>query len=221
MKRYFIIGTDTDCGKTYVTARLVDYFKQQNQRVQAIKPVASGCVDRISEDAVCLDKHNGKLTQGTFWRLQRPIAPHIAAAEEGIALTADAIANVCQSFETDALDYLLIEGAGGLMVPLNPQETWLDFLRLTQIPVLLVVGMRLGCINHALLTDWALTTHHIECVGWVANCLDDSMLALPETIKTLKDRLSCPQWGTVTRDGSYDPGKGSNRTFKFSSISNK
>ena len=207
MQYYFIIGTDTDCGKTYITCQLVDYLKRNHQRVQAIKPVASGCDDvdgvLVSDDAQRLTLHNGvQHDEDLFWRLKRPISPHIAAAEEGLTLSARAIAQACQSFESDALDVLLIEGAGGLMVPLNQQETWVDFLVQTKIPVILVVGMQLGCINHALLTEAVLHMHAIRCVGWVANCLDSTMLALPDNIKTLSDRLSFPLLATVPFGGA-------------------
>ena len=202
MKRYFIVGTDTDCGKTYVTCQLIDYFKQNNARVRAIKPVASGCIDGISDDVQRLDKHQGiSLNEPLFWRLKRPISPHLAAAEEGVLLTAERIAHACALCELDTLDYLLIEGAGGLMVPFNQEETWLDFLQLTGIPVLLVVGMRLGCINHARLTDFVLKAHHIECAGWIANCLDPMMDALDDNIQTIADTLSVPHIATVPYRG--------------------
>lgn len=223
MKRYFILGTDTDCGKTYVTAQLVDALKQHGQHVSAVKPLASGCTNGVSEDALCLNRHNDRLVdeQGMF-RLCRPIAPHIAAAEEGIELTAASVAMVCESFDTNDLDVLLIEGAGGLMVPLNAEETWIDWLIQTKIPVVLVVGMRLGCINHALLTTEVLKQHQIECVGWVANCLDPEMLALEENIQTLVARLSAPLLGVVPFKGTmnfYDIGN--SEILKFESTSSR
>ncbi len=206
MNQYFIVGTDTDCGKTYVTAQLVDGLKQHHQRVLAIKPVASGCVQRdgllVSEDAAQLDAHHGiHLDDALFWRFKSPISPHLAAAEEGVALSAASIGNTCASFNSDDLDCLLIEGAGGLMAPLNAQETWVDFLIQTRIPVILVVGMRLGCINHALLTEAVLNMNRIDCVGWVANCLDPMMMALQENIDTLSDKLSFPHITTISFGG--------------------
>lgn len=206
MKQVFIIGTDTDCGKTYVTCQLIDYLKQQQQRVLAIKPVASGCVEQngvfYSEDARQLDCHNGVPTdERLFWRFKKPVSPHLAALEEGIELSAKTIEQACQSFQTDALDYLLIEGAGGLMVPLNSNETWIDFLIQSKIPVILVVGMRLGCLNHALLTEAVLTHHNISCMGWIANCLDPTLLALTDNIATLTVRLSFPLLATVSHGG--------------------
>lgn len=202
MKRYFIIGTDTDCGKTYVTCQLVDYFKKQNKHVIAIKPVASGCLEQggelVSEDALLLQRHNGLFEQDICpWRFKRPISPNLAAKEVGEVMSADAISQFCHHKAFDDLNYLLIEGAGGLMVPLNEHETWIDFLTQSQIPVIMVVGMRLGCINHALLTELALKVNHISCMGWIANCIDETMLALPENISYLKEKMSLPLLATV------------------------
>ena len=202
MKRYFIIGTDTNCGKTYVTCQLVDYFKGRNKRVMAVKPVASGCVvmngELISEDVSALQCHNGETGHNICpWRFERPISPHLAAGEIGEVLSAKAIVDFCQGQAFGDLDYLLIEGAGGLMVPLNNNETWVDVLIESQIPVILVVGMRLGCINHALLTELALKTHQINGVGWIANCIDKTMLALSENIDYLMEKMSLPLLATI------------------------
>ena len=202
MKRYFITGTDTDCGKTYVTCQLIDYFKERGQRVIAVKPVATGCFEEagqlISEDVLHLQRHNDPIQQQICpWRFKPPISPHLAAAEVGQRISAQAIADFCYDDVFSKFDYQLIEGAGGLMAPLNDHETWLDFLSCSHIPVILVVGMRLGCINHALLTELALTTHKINCVGWVANCLDHSMLALSDNIATLAGKIKWPLLATI------------------------
>lgn len=192
MKRYFIIGTDTDCGKTYVTCELVHYFKQQFSKVVAIKPVASG-----QSDMALLNKANGfTVDDKGFWRFKAPISPHLAAKREAVALTVKDIISRIDAVQIEA-DLLLIEGAGGLMVPLNDDETWIDLLTLSKIPVLFVVGMRLGCLNHALLTAHALKTHNIQCEGWIANCIDEQMDALDENIATLKAKLPFPLLGTV------------------------
>lgn len=193
MKRYFITGTDTDCGKTYVTARLTQFYP----RSAAIKPVASGCYveDRqlISADARQLEQHSSlTMEEITPWRFALPVSPHIAAIKEGVSLKVQEIADYCLNLQLHDRDKLFIEGAGGLLVPLNKHETWVDFLKLTKIPVIMVVGMKLGCINHALLTAAALCLNQIECVGWIANCLDPDMLALEENIDTLKNHLDYP-----------------------------
>lgn len=198
IKRYFITGTDTDCGKTYVTVKLVDVFKN----AAAIKPVASGCVQEngqlISLDAQRLQQNTPlPLEVINPWRFPLPVSPHIASRKEGVHLSVSELASYCMDFSVPGLDSLFIEGAGGLMVPLNEEETWVDFLKSTGIPVIIVVGLKLGCINHALLTETALRAHGISCLGWVANCLDPRMLALAENIESLQKRMQSPCLATV------------------------
>jgi dethiobiotin synthetase len=205
MKRYFITGTDTDCGKTYVTSQLASFCPN----AMAIKPIASGChrigTQLVSSDAQELIKNtNFDLDLINPWRFELPVSPHIAAAYEGVSLDLIDVVDYCSQFELEGLDTLFIEGAGGLMVPLNQQHTWLDFLRLSKIPVLLVVGMKLGCINHALLTDLVLKTQGIECIGWIANCIDPKMLALDENIDTLNRLLSMPLLSRISYLGRLE-----------------
>jgi len=208
LKRYFITGTNTDCGKTYVTAQLMEYYPQ----AIAIKPVASGCDERggqlVSHDAQYLKQFCSlSLNEITPWRFKLPISPHLAARAEGVTLKIAELADYCLKFSAKNKNTLFIEGAGGLMVPLNETETWIDFLSLTKIPVILVVGMTLGCINHALLTQVALAHYKIPCAGWIANCLDNQMLALHENITTLTEVLSFPLLSVI-------PYKGAISTFK-------
>ena len=202
MKRYFIIGTDTDCGKTYVTCQLLDYFNKIDKQALAIKPVASGCEaldgQLISEDVTHLQHHNkNPKLQICQWLFKPPISPHLAAEQAGEFIAAQDIVDFCNKTEFADNDYLLIESAGGLMSPLNNNETWLDVLTLSQIPVIFVVGMRLGCLNHALLTESVLLSHQIKCVGWIANCIDPNMLLLQENIKTLAKKLHPPLLATT------------------------
>lgn len=203
MKRYFITGTDTDCGKTYVTTALAGYFSN----AAAIKPIASGCTliddQLVSSDALQLQQQsNLSLDLINPWRFKLPISPHLAAKNEGVYLTVKEIADYCLNLQLRGIETLFIEGAGGLMVPLNDDETWIDFLKYTKIPVLLVVGMKLGCINHALLTETALRVNNITCIGWIANCLDPGMLALEENIATLNSLLQLPLLATVPYSGT-------------------
>lgn len=205
MKRYFITGTDTDCGKTYVTKTLLNFYPQSI----AIKPIASGCYEvdgqLVSSDAEHIQKKCSlSLDQINPWRFKSPISPHIAAKEQGINLSASDIADYCLNLELEGNDILFIEGAGGLLVPLNETETWIDFLKLTEIPVLLVVGMKLGCINHALLTGIALKSNKIKCIGWIANCIDPKMNALSENITTLTSKLEFPLLSIIPYLGQID-----------------
>jgi len=211
MTRFFITGTDTDCGKTYVTCQLLDYLQQRGKTALAIKPIASGATRQNgqwqSEDVLRLQQHNPRQKAAiNAWLYPDPISPHLAAQKQGDRLSARAIADFCLREPFRQYDYLLVEGAGGLMVPLNEHETWLDVLGLTSMPVILVVGMRLGCINHALLTDAVLHEKNIACLGWIANCLDDNMLALEDNIDTLTSRMAMPLLGRVNRDGAFQAG---------------
>lgn len=207
MKRYFVTGTDTDCGKTYFTAQLIQYLTRQAKRAVALKPVASGMreIDGLlqNEDVYQFQLVNpcDGIDDTHFWRFNQPIAPHLAAASEGRTLDAQQVVAACQNAVKETCDYVLIEGAGGLMAPLNGKETWIDFLLAIKIPVIFVVGIRLGCLNHALLTHQALLMNHIPCTGWVANCIDKDMLACAENIATLESMLSVPLLATLPFGG--------------------
>lgn len=216
MTRYFITGTDTDCGKTYVTCQLLDYLHHAGHSALAIKPIASGAIGQqgqwISEDVLRLQAHNGpQAFPINGWLFPDPVSPHLAAKRQGVSVSAKDIADFCADKRFRGYDAILVEGAGGLMVPLNGQETWLDVLALTAMPVILVVGMRLGCINHALLTDAVLRENKLHGLGWIANCLDNTMLALDENINTLIDKMSLPWLGTVSWDGDFQLNKDFNR----------
>lgn len=203
MKQIFITGTDTDCGKTYVTCQLVKQFQHNGQQAIAIKPVASGCIEQddgtlLNEDVQLLQQANGGF-EGAIcsWLFKPPIAPHLAARLANVRLSSQAIVDFCNSEPFAQQDCVLVEGAGGLMVPLNEQETWLDFLKMSKFSVILVVGIRLGCINHALLTAQALKTHQITCEGWIANCIDEGMPMQQENIDTIASQIGLPLLMTV------------------------
>lgn len=205
MMRYFVTGTDTDCGKTYATASLANYFTQ----AAAIKPIASGCLvhenQLISCDALQLQKStNLSLDVINPWRFKQPVSPHIAAREEGVRLSAQELADYCINLQLADVEMLFIEGAGGLLVPLNEDETWMDFLKITEFPVILIVGMKLGCINHALLTESVLRAHGIQCAGWIANCIDPEMLAFAANLDTLKQRLQAPLLAVLPFSGEIE-----------------
>lgn len=203
MKRFFITGTDTDCGKTYVTSQLIHYYPN----AVAIKPIASGCAllnnKLISSDAQELIKNNGlSLDLINPWRFKLPVSPHIAAAKEDKEIRLSDVLTYCCEFNIPDKDVLFIEGAGGLLVPLNSEQTWLDFLIQSKISVLFVVGMKLGCINHALLSIEVLKKYNIDCIGWIANCIDPDMLAFEENIDTLTRFISAPLLAVVPYGGA-------------------
>jgi len=199
MPRYFIIGTDTDCGKTYVTCQLLKHLNQSHQQALAIKPIASGG----SGDIDVLNQHQDPGAHAIFrWLFEPAIAPHLAAEQTNQAISFDKLDAFCNTKQYSNITTLLIESAGGLMCPLNTTSTWLDYLIHSQIPVILVVGMQLGCINHALLTAFALEHHKINCLGWIANCLDPKMQALEQNIQTLEHKLKSPRLATLTFGGT-------------------
>jgi dethiobiotin synthetase len=202
-KTFFVAGTDTDVGKTLIATALLTQAGRSGLRTLGFKPVAAGCDDDTHEcnaDAVTLrsaatleceyDDVNPVL-------LRRAIAPHIAAAEEGIDIRVADLAAHCRTLQRPEVDLLVIEGAGGWMVPLNDTETLADFCAHLGIPVILVVGIRLGCLNHALLTAAAIRTAGLRLAGWVANAVDPDMPALTENIDALVARLPAPLIGRV------------------------
>ncbi len=209
MQSFFITGTDTDCGKTYVTCQLLKYFHAKQRKAIALKPIATGCgyqEDKYAGDVQILNSYNqNAILDINGWQFREPISPHLASKLEGVMLSAQEIVNFCYQDHFSAVDYLLIEGAGGLLVPLNESETWLDFLCLTRIPVILVVGMRLGCLNHALLTDTVMDYNPSTSVGWIANCLDETMLALSDNIETLTNKMHTPLLAIIDYKGDLKP----------------
>lgn len=214
MKRaYFITGTDTGVGKTCVSAAWLLAANRQGLATQAIKPVAAGC-ERTAEglrndDALQLMQAMSEpLAYGEVnpVALEAAIAPHIAAARAGIGLRVDTLAAHCRAILDRPADLTLVEGAGGWRVPLNEHETLADLAKALGLPVILVVGLRLGCINHALLAAEAIRHDGLSLAGWVANTLQDGMPEREANIAALQDRLGAPCLGVVpwlaTRPGN-------------------
>lgn len=197
MKNFFITGTDTGVGKTTVSVALLRAFQKQGHTTAAMKPLATGCVLQnglwVSEDnqqlqAAATAKQTSEYASPFYFG--PPTAPSLAATFSGVALTAKKITNYIQdTLKTISCDVVLIEGVGGWQVPLNEHETMADVVSQLDFPVILVAGLRLGCINHALLTYKAIQAKGLSCVGWVANRIDPSMLYVEETIETIKKNL--------------------------------
>lgn len=202
-KAFFITGTDTDVGKTLVAASLLVAAKQMGLSTAALKPVAAGCEKTENglrnSDALLLQS---VITQQLIYEqvnpiaLTLPIAPHIAALQEKRNLSVERLAGFCRGVLNSA-NVTLVEGAGGWRVPINPSETLADLAKVLQLPVILVVGIRLGCLNHALLTFEAVVRDGLPVAGWVANCIDADMPALAENIESLRARLPVPCLGVV------------------------
>lgn len=196
---YFVTGTDTGVGKTLVTCALLHAFARAGKSVAGMKPVAAGSeagrwadVDALVE-ASTIDPQPGL---ANLYAFDPAIAPHIAAELAGTTMEIDAIARAFDELSRRA-EVVAVEGVGGFLVPLNAQDTTADLARRLGLPVLLVVGMRLGCLNHALLTRRQIAACGLGCAGWVANCIDPRMLELDANIRSLEKRLACPLVGVV------------------------
>jgi dethiobiotin synthetase len=197
---YFVTGTDTGVGKTIVSCALLYAFAAQGKRVAGFKPVAAGCdADDHNEDAKRLRAASSiQATYGQFnpYCFPHPIAPHLAARHAGARID---FSRILASYRELAgqTDEVIVEGAGGFCVPLNEKQDSADLAGELHLPVILVVGMRLGCINHALLTLRAISDYQLECAGWVANVLDADMPALQENIAALCERIAAPLLGVI------------------------
>ena len=205
-KGFFVTGTDTGIGKTTVSCALLHAFAAQGKKVAGMKPIAAG-----SENGQWLDVEqllaasNVNVTRQQInpYAFDPPISPHIAAQQAGVEIDLAVIQRAYQTLSNQA-DIVIVEGAGGFLVPLNAQQTGADLACALNIPAILVVGMRLGCLNHALLTAQAIRAAGLILVGWVANCVDLQMLVLEENIVTLEQRLGCPLIGVVPFDMKMD-----------------
>ncbi|MGY8839295.1 MAG: dethiobiotin synthase [Pseudomonadales bacterium] len=203
-KRYFIAGTDTDAGKTMVACALLAKARGQGLTTAAVKPVAAGCID--TKDGLRNDDAEQLLAQCTLplyyeqvnpVAFMAPIAPHIAAQQQGQRMQVGRLAGFTSGVLMQGANLTLVEGAGGWRVPVNERETLADLAIALSIPVVLVVGMRLGCINHTLLTVEAITRDGLELAGWVANCIDPQMDELDANVTTLQHRIQAPMLGLV------------------------
>lgn len=205
MKRtYFVTGTDTEVGKTFVSAALLYALNNTGISTVGLKPVAAGCEKQKgqwrNEDALILQQASSlDLPYDTVNPIALPdaIAPHLAAEKQGSALSVNSMIDALQGGLEVASDFTLIEGAGGWYVPLNDTEFFSDFAVALSLPVILVVGLRLGCINHALLTEAAIKQAGLPLIGWVANCIDPNMGSVAENISTLKNTIDAPCLGVV------------------------
>jgi dethiobiotin synthetase len=204
MHKFFITGTDTDVGKTLIASALLVAAKKQGLSTLAMKPLAAGCQQTAdglrNDDALMLQQHM-TLTlpyeQINPIALEAAIAPHIAAERLGRRLTVSQLTGFCRGVLMKKVDLALIEGAGGWHLPLNRAETLAGLVKELKLPVILVVGLRLGCINHSLLTAEAIARDGLPLAGWVANQLDTDMDCIAENITAIADRLAAPCLGVV------------------------
>lgn len=224
MKIFFVTGTDTGIGKTYCSVRMLKYYQQLGYAAQGIKTIATGCEIKnglfMNDDALLLQRASSvKLNEKMFESGHLPqqfafvpaIAPHIAAEKENRPITVTHLHDVLSPIlQQRQVDVMLFEGAGGWRVPLNDHETWADFVKSfskyhqQELQVILVVGIRLGCINQALLTTEIMQHDGISLAGWIANCIDPDMAYQQENIDFLKSKIAAPCLDVVSFKEIYE-----------------
>jgi dethiobiotin synthetase len=203
---FFITGTDTEVGKTLIASALILKIKSllPNQTVIGFKPVVAGTSQSPEGLTVNEDLESLKLASGYSgnardlcpYVLATPAAPHLVAKSMGVTLELATMLSAYEALRAQA-DWMVVEGAGGFLVPINEEQDLGDLAQALQMPVILVVGLRLGCINHALLTVAAIAQHGLILGGWVANTIDADMPYLHENIETLRARIQAPLLGIV------------------------
>lgn len=207
----FVTGTDTGVGKTLVSAALLHALARYHPRVVGMKPVAAGMIRidgiDVNDDVLALRAASTCAVPPSLDNpvlLAEAVSPHIAAARAGVRID---IAHLlaCHRALTQRADAVVVEGAGGFLVPLSERHTGADLAQALGLPVVLVVGLRLGCLNHALLTAEAIRTRALTLAGWVANHVDPAMLAQEDNIACLQQRLQAPLLARIPHLATPDP----------------
>ncbi|PZP54634.1 MAG: dethiobiotin synthase [Azospira oryzae] len=204
---FFVTGTDTGVGKTLVACALVHCLRAEGRRVAAMKPIAAGCENGQWLDVEALVTACGEWvprTQVNPYPLPLPIAPHLAARAAGVEIRPEPILEAFRSLAQQA-DAVVVEGVGGFRVPLAADWDTADLAAWLALPVVLVVGMRLGCLNHALLTTEAIRARGLRLIGWVANTIDPHMAAFQDNVATLQERLDAQCLGVIPHLDGPDP----------------
>jgi dethiobiotin synthetase len=201
---FFITGTDTSVGKTCVAAALLCLARQSGKKTAAVKPVAAGCESSAeglrNEDALALWRECTvplSYEQINPVALAPAIAPHIAAEQAGKRLSISRLAGVCRGVMISEAEFVVIEGAGGWRVPVSPSEMLSDLAKELNLPVIVVIGLKLGCLNHALLTVEAIKRDGLHIAAWVANQIDAEMACYKENLLALERLIPAPCLGQV------------------------
>jgi dethiobiotin synthetase len=212
INRLFVTGTDTGVGKTRIATALCAAFVGAGRRVAAMKPVASGCVRTAAglrnEDATALLRAmnvRAGYAEVNPYAFEPAIAPHIAAAEAGVDIDF-AVLDRCYERLCTQSDVTLVEGAGGWLAPLDAKRTFADLADHWQLDVILVVGLRLGCLNHALLSAESIQRRGLRLVGWVGNGIDPDFDRRDANVLTLRGRLEAPCLGVFPYSPQPDSG---------------
>ena len=210
-KGFFITGTDTEVGKSWCSAGIMVKLKQQGHSVVGMKPIASGCNETLdglrNEDALLLQQIASIDTDYALvnpYSFKPAIAPHIAAAQSGVTIKLGKIVERYIQLKAMA-DVVIVEGVGGWQVPLNDHESVADLAVALKLPVILVVGMRLGCINHALLSAESIRSAGCGLTGWIANCVDADMAETEQNIASIAQRIEEPLLGVVPYGETLSP----------------
>lgn len=201
---FFVTGTDTEVGKTTIAAGLLRCARQVGLSTAAVKPLASGCESTLAglrnSDALALQAECSLVlnyAQVNPFAFAPPIAPHLAASQAGVVLDIESLVTPVRHVLSMAADITVVEGAGGWRVPLSGKASLSDVAIALGLPVILVVGVRLGCINHALLSAQAILADGLPLAGWVANVVDRQTACIDEVLSTLEGRLPVPCLGRV------------------------
>jgi dethiobiotin synthetase len=199
MNSFFITGTDTEVGKTHVTCLLLKFLTQHQRSAIGFKPIAAGAEEAfgqlVNEDALNIMESSNvhaKYKQINPICFEPPIAPHIAAQRVNKVITQIELNHHYKEILSVGAEFTLVEGAGGWSLPINDTEYLSDWVKAREIPVILVVGMKLGCLNHTLLTIQALKAQGVKCAGWVANEIDPNMSEFDANLESLKQRIDVP-----------------------------
>ncbi len=213
MSKYFITATDTDAGKTFIASALVSALVDAGKQVNVFKPLSAGCDWRDNqwqnEDALLLQEasnHQQRLEQINPIAFEEPIAPHIAAKYHKQSISSEIIQNHYQNIIANGADAVITEGAGGWRLPLGNGEFLSEFVQATEQKVILVVLMKLGCLNHAILTYQSIIADGLDVAGWVANCPEE-MPYLEDNISLLTQEIDAPLLGKVSKHTDYQGAK--------------
>ena len=204
---WFVAGTDTEIGKTLVACALLHKLRAKFVHVVGAKPVAAGLeADGINADVAQLRAASNLQVPAELdnpYALREPVSPHLAARAEGRVIDPHRIANAVAQLRLLA-DAVVVEGVGGLLVPLSDTADGGDLARLLRLPVVLVVGLKLGCLNHALLTQEAIASRGLHFAGWVGNRIDPAMQRADDNLTTLRSRLRAPCLGVIAHMATPD-----------------
>ena len=204
----FVTGTDTGIGKTYVACAILRALCDSGIRAVGMKPIAAGGLVAAqalaNEDALALTRASAfepDMALVNPYCFPDPIAPHIAARDAGVEIDPERIRS-CYLRLHQSADFVVVEGAGGFLVPLGPTLSFADLALMLGLPIVLVVGMRLGCLNHAMLTAEAIERRGLPFAGWVANRIDPTMSRWESNLETLRQRMPAPFLGLIPYSGN-------------------